>query len=193
VALVEGSVGSARDEAALREIRARARVLVAMGTCACCGGIAALAGSRPPLELTREVYGPLADRYDVAPHRPLHAFVKVDASLPGCPIEKHELLEALASLLQGALPVRGDHAVCLECRIRENDCLLLGRGLPCLGPVTLGGCRARCPSLSTPCIGCRGPVPEPNLPSLASVLAEKRVSQEEIARRLTLFAHPEEP
>jgi len=192
VALVEGSVGSARDEERLREIRARTRVLVACGTCACFGGIAAAHLSGPRAELCRQVYGPLADGYDQAPHRPLRAVVQVDAALPGCPIEKHELLAALAALLQGTLPVAVDHPVCLDCRIRENTCLLLSEGVPCLGSVTLGGCRARCPSLGAPCIGCRGPVPEANLPSLTAVLAEKRVSAEEVERRLALFVRPHE-
>ena len=192
VALVEGSVGSARDEARLREIRARARILVALGTCACFGGIAAahLPGSRAAL--CREVYGPLADGFDQAAHRALRAVVHVDAALPGCPVEKHELLTALAALLQGTLPVPVDHAVCLDCRIRENTCLLLSQGVPCLGSVTLGGCQARCPSLGAPCIGCRGPVTEANFPSLAAVLADKRVPAEEIERRLALFVRPPE-
>jgi sulfhydrogenase subunit delta len=138
------------------------------------------------------VYGPLADGYDQAPHRPLRAVVQVDAALPGCPIEKHELLGALAALLQGTLPVAVDHPVCLDCRIRENTCLLLAEGVPCLGSVTLGGCRARCPSLGAPCIGCRGPVPEANLPSLTAVLAEMSVSAEEVERRLALFVRPHE-
>ena len=85
-----------------------------------------------------------------------------------------------------------DHPVCLDCRIRENTCLLLSEGAPCLGSVTLGGCRARCPSLGAPCIGCRGPVPEANLPSLTAVLAEKGVSAEEVERRLALFVRPHE-
>jgi coenzyme F420-reducing hydrogenase gamma subunit len=190
VALVEGSVASASDRERLLAIRARARTLVALGTCACFGGIAAARDALPRAEQCREVYGPLADGYDQAPHRPLHALVKVDASLPGCPIEKHELLGALAALLQGTLPVPVDHAVCLDCRIRENTCLLLSAGLPCVGAVTLGGCRARCPSLGAPCIGCRGPVPDANLPSLAAVLAEKNVPADAIERRLTLFARP---
>lgn len=190
VALVEGSVGSARDEARLREIRARARILVGLGTCAAFGGIAAARQALPRAELCRQVYGPLADQYDQAMHRPLHALVKVDASLPGCPIEKHDLLSALAALLQGTLPAPLDHAVCLDCRIRENTCLLLHAGMPCVGAVTLGGCRARCPSLGAPCIGCRGPVPEANLPSLSAVLAERHVPEDAITRRLTLFARP---
>lgn len=183
VALVEGSVGSAGDEARLRQIRARARILVALGTCACFGGIAASRQAR-----AREVYGPLGDGFDQAPHRPLHALVEVDASLTGCPIEKEALLAALAALLQGTLPVPVDHAVCLDCRIRENTCLLLAAGVPCVGSVTLGGCGARCPSLGAPCIGCRGPVQEANLASLSAVLAKKSVPQDTIERRLTLFA-----
>ena len=192
IALVEGSVGSARDEARLRQIRERARTLVGLGTCACFGGIAAARQALPRAELCRQVYGPVADGYDQAPHRPLHALVKVDASLPGCPIEKHELLAALAALLQGTLPVPADHAVCLDCRIRENTCLLLHAGLPCVGAVTRGGCQARCPSLGAPCIGCRGPVPEANVASLSAVLAERHLREDAIARRLTLFARPAE-
>jgi sulfhydrogenase subunit delta len=188
LALVEGSVGSKKDEERLRAIRERARILVACGTCACWGGIAGTRSDWPRAASARQVYGPLADGYDLAPHRPLRDVVRVDASLPGCPIEKHELLGALASLLHGDLPVTVDHAVCLDCRIRENECLLLGSGVPCLGSITLGGCRARCPSLGAPCIGCRGPVPEANVLSLAAVLAGKNVPEDEVERRLTLFA-----
>jgi coenzyme F420-reducing hydrogenase gamma subunit len=192
IALVEGSVGSARDEARLQEIRARARILVACGTCACFGGIAAAQTVRPRAELCREIYGPLADGYDLAPHRPLHRVVPVDASLPGCPIEKHELLAALASLLGGSPPASTDHAVCMDCRIKENSCLLLTGGLPCVGPVTLGGCRARCPSLGAPCIGCRGPIPDANLASIESVLTAYQVPADRARRLLTLFAPVEE-
>src|SRR4029079_16793408 len=40
IAVVEGSVGSDRDEKRLREIRGRSHLLVACGSCACHGGIA---------------------------------------------------------------------------------------------------------------------------------------------------------
>ena len=44
IALVEGAVLSKRDEETLLRIRARARTLVAIGTCAVWGGIAAMDG-----------------------------------------------------------------------------------------------------------------------------------------------------
>src|SRR4029079_1031159 len=52
IAFVEGSVGSAREEQTLRRIRERSRLLVACGSCACFGGVAAT-GS--PLQHQHEI------------------------------------------------------------------------------------------------------------------------------------------
>jgi len=104
IAFVEGSVANAREEAALRRIRDRAGLLVACGTCACFGGLAAMDNGRPRDELARVVYGEAASAYDIGPHRPLADIVKVDVRIPGCPMEKGEFLQAVACLLNGDLP-----------------------------------------------------------------------------------------
>ena len=58
------------------------------------------------------------------------------------------------------------YPVCTECRMLENNCLLVERGELCCGPITAAGCEARCPDLRVPCVGCRGPVADANAPSL---------------------------
>lgn len=188
IAFVEGSVGSDVDETALRRIRARAALLVACGTCACFGGVAA---TDPATHATRLalVYGSSAASRDSRPHRPLSDFVKVDLSIPGCPIEKDEFLRAVASLVNGDTPERAAYPVCAECRMAEHECLL-EQGLPCIGGVTAAGCHARCPGFNIPCIGCRGPVDDANVAAMRRILAGLGLSEQDIDRRLHTFAPP---
>jgi len=192
VAFVEGSVANAREEKQLRRIRERARLLVACGTCACHGGVAAMDADQPREAVVCQVYGTggPAAAWDIRPHRPLADFVKVDAAIPGCPMEKDEFLRATANILNGDLPLLPAYPVCLECKMKENDCLLIARGLPCAGPVTVAGCGARCPGYRVACIGCRGPVEESNIESLQKILVEKELRAEEISRKLRTFAAP---
>jgi sulfhydrogenase subunit delta len=190
IAFVEGSVGSDREQAALRRIRERAQLLVACGSCACFGGVAAVEDAPGQQRLAAEVYGPAAAGYDMRPHRPLHEFVRVDAALPGCPMEKEEFLQAVACLLNGDRPQPVGYPVCTECRMREQECLLLAAGVPCAGPVTRGGCDARCPAHNVPCIGCRGPADDANLGSMTSILEKSGYTIDDIRRRLRTFAAP---
>jgi len=192
IAFVEGSVANAREEASLRRIRGRAQFLVACGTCACFGGVAAMDTLEPRDQVIQQVYGDCGSAYgwDIGPHRPLSDFIKVDVALPGCPIEKTEFVKDVASLLNGDMPQLPAYPVCLECKMNENDCLLVNRGLPCAGPVTVAGCGARCPACNVACIGCRGPVDEANITSLEQILVEKKLHELEIRHKLRTFAAP---
>jgi sulfhydrogenase subunit delta len=192
IAYVEGSVANEREAESLKRIRERSDILVACGSCACFGGIAAMDAPEPRAAVIRRVYGGngATAGWDIGPHRPLSDFVKVDVAIPGCPMENAEFLRVTASLLNGDMPLMATYPVCLECKMNENDCLLLSRGLPCAGPVTSAGCGARCPGLNVACIGCRGPVDEANYGSLAKILQEKQLNQDEIRRKLRTFAAP---
>jgi coenzyme F420-reducing hydrogenase gamma subunit len=192
LAFVEGSIANAREEAELKKIRERSDLLVALGSCACFGGIAGMDARSPRPEVIQQVYGKNgpAKSWDIGTHRPLSDFVKVDLSIPGCPIEKTEFLRAVSSLLNGDLPTMPAYPVCLECKMLENECLLLKRGLPCAGPVTLAGCGARCPGYNIPCVGCRGPVEEANMSSLQTILEQKKFTKDDIKRKLRTFAAP---
>lgn len=192
IAFVEGSVANEREEKSLKRIRERAGLLVACGSCACFGGVAAMEAAAGREEVVRQVYGDSANKaaWDIRPHRQLADFVKVDAALPGCPMEKSEFLRAAASLLNGDIPQPAAYPVCLECKMSENDCLLISRGLPCAGPVTAAGCGARCPGYNVVCIGCRGPVDESNHASIEKIFMQKAVSEADIRRKLCTFAAP---
>ena len=192
IAFVEGSVANAREEAALKRVRERSDLLVACGSCACFGGVAGMDARASRAEVIQQVYGKdgSAKSWDIGPHRPLSDFVKVDLNIPGCPIEKTEFLGAVASLLNGDMPTLPAYPVCLECKMLENECLLVKRGLPCAGPVTVAGCGARCPSYNIACIGCRGPIDEANMGSITKILEQKEFSKDEIRRKLRTFAAP---
>jgi coenzyme F420-reducing hydrogenase gamma subunit len=190
VAFVEGSVGSARQEASLTRVRERSALLVACGTCACFGGISAMDAGSTRTQMADAVYGAGHPGYDIAPHRPLCDVVKVDAAIPGCPMEKDEFLRAVTALLNGDLPQAAAYPVCADCKWREQECLLVSRGIACAGPVTTAGCGARCPGFNVPCIGCRGPVDEANFASMTEILEKATLPQEQVRRRLRMFAAP---
>lgn len=192
-ALVEGCLSMPLEKELLQELRRRSRYLVALGTCAVCGGVAALRNGEGRESLRQRVYG----RYSVAGETfdpiPLQSLVQVDAVVSGCPPEKEELLRMLAGLVRGALPVSIDYPVCTECRMRENLCLLTERGALCLGPLTLGGCGARCPSMSVPCEGCRGPAPETNLDEAIEIYKQKGFDRQDVIERLRRFCPEWQP
>ena len=188
VALVEGAVVSQRDADRLRVVRQRAKTLVALGTCAVWGGVAAMDRGADRRKLLEEVYGEAGLSYDSQPAQALHEVVKVDLNITGCPIEKDHFLAAIANLLNGDAPVYPSYPVCTECRMQENNCLLMERGELCCGPITAAGCKARCPDLRVPCVGCRGPVSDSNASSLTTMLAEKGFDRQSIASRLRTFA-----
>lgn len=186
-ALVEGCVSMPHEEELLRELRQRSRYLIALGTCAVWGGVAALRNGDDRKLLRQQVYGRSPVAAKTVEPKPLRNLVPVDAAITGCPPEKEELLVLLAGLIRGALPVENDYPVCTECRMRENLCLLAERNLLCLGPLTSGGCNARCPGLSVPCEGCRGAVAEANLAEALSLYAQKGFDRTAVLERLRRF------
>jgi sulfhydrogenase subunit delta len=188
VALVEGAVVSARDEATLRRVRERARLLVAMGTCAVWGGVPALDRGRDRSRLTEAVYGADAPRFGDTPARALHEVVPVDLAVTGCPVEKREILAAIAGLLNGDPPLPATTPVCAECRMREHNCLLIEKGIPCVGALTAAGCDARCPRLGVPCVGCRGPAPDANAASARDMFAARGFPDGLLDLKLAAFA-----
>lgn len=186
-ALVEGCVSMPHELELLRTLRQRSRYLIAFGTCAVWGGVAALKNGEDRELLRQQVYGRSAVASKSSDPQPLHAVVTVDAVISGCPPEKEELLRLFAGLLRGSLPAPLCHPVCTDCRMKENLCLLTERSALCLGPLTLGGCGARCPSLGVPCEGCRGPLPEANLQEALEIYLLKGHDQKTVYERLRRF------
>ena len=191
--LVEGCLSMPQEKELLLELRNRSVYLIALGTCAASGGVAALRNGEDRELLRRQVYGQSQVAGGTFEPLPLRSLVTVDAAVAGCPPEKEELLQLLGGLLRGALPAAIDYPVCTECRMCENLCLLTERDALCLGPLTLGGCGARCPSMAVPCEGCRGAVPEANLAEAVEIYALKGFDRHVVLGRLRRFSQEWEP
>ncbi len=186
VAFVEGSITRESDEVRVKEIRERAAVLVALGACAHIGGVNAIKNLAPLDEVRKYVYGERAEWYATYAARPLSAVVKVDAFIPGCPIDRAEFIRVVNALLLGKKPPIPDYPMCVECKLKENVCLF-DKGGDCLGPITRAGCGAICPTYGDGCEGCRGIIPNPNRAAMQSVLAGRGLSPQEMMARFTLF------
>jgi sulfhydrogenase subunit delta len=188
IAFIEGSISNEEQEHHVKSIRERSKILVALGNCACTGGIQSMTLDEDWAVRFKKVYGPakLAKRHPI-PSRPVNAVVAVDFYLPGCPVDADQLFYAVGQLALGHTPSMPDYPVCGECRWRENECLLL-KNIPCIGPVTAAGCGAVCPSHNLPCLGCFGPVEESNVASEYKLLQEKGFDQEMIKRRIRIHA-----
>ena len=185
IAFVEGSVTRADEEERLLEIRRQAKILVALGSCACFGGVNQLKNRfNDLLWVKREVYGDFpVETSDV---RPLSAVVKVDLEIFGCPIRKEEVERIVTDLVVGKGVKHSDYPVCMDCKANENICMF-DLGEPCLGPVTRAGCDAWCPGNRLGCWGCRGPATVANVEQLAKIMDEHGFSKETFLDRLECF------
>jgi len=194
VALVEGSINTTRQLKELKEIREKADVFVALGTCATHGGIQFLGENEKEFKERMEyVYGndgkvpKFMDLVgDPLAARPLSDYIEVDFVVPGCPIAKENLVPIYTKLISGLKPVKYPYSVCLECKYQGNDCFLL-HGKYCLGPITAAGCDARCPSLNVPCVGCFGPFEAANYESMIDKLKEIGLTEEDAKRKIMMF------
>ncbi|KPJ59685.1 MAG: hypothetical protein AMJ46_10050 [Latescibacteria bacterium DG_63] len=185
IALIEGSITTREQKEKLIEVASRAKTVVAIGTCACVGGIQSMKlGLGGWEERFKKVYGQERPSIGEAfESEPVDSFVEVHYYVPGCPIDRNQFLRAFTRIMNQDPPELYQFPVCMECKWKESKCLLL-EGIPCLGPLTAGGCSAACPSHNLPCVGCWGPYEEGNLVSLYHLLLEKGFTSAEIKRRV---------
>ena len=190
IAFIEGTVSTDHDLKRLMEIRERSKIVIALGNCAIEGCVQAMRNRETTLkQRLKEVYGVDEDFFDARLSKPITDYIEVDFSIPGCPIEKEELLKGITSLLNGDSPPYYSYPVCVECKLNEYPCLITEQGKPCLGPVVKAGCNARCPSLGLDCIGCRGPVEDAdNFAAEYKMLLELGYSKNDIVNRLKIFS-----
>jgi len=182
VSLVEGSITTPEDATRIHEIRAESRTVVTIGACATAGGIQALRNWADVEEFRSIVYAHPEYLSTLDRSTPIAAHINVDYELRGCPVDKGQLLEVLASFLQGRKPRIPTYSVCVECKKRGNVCVSVAHGTPCLGPVTQAGCGALCPSFARGCYGCFGPQDSPNASSLTNQLTELGMSDDDVVR-----------
>lgn len=187
LSLVEGSVTTRHDAERIHDIRDRSDVLVTIGACATAGGIQALRNWADVEEFTSIVYAHPDFISTLDTSTPISDHVEVDFELRGCPISKTQLLEVVEAFLHGRKPNLPGHSVCVECKLRGTNCVMVAQQIPCLGPVTQAGCGAICPAYDRGCYGCFGPSRSPNLTSLAEWWHGLGVSDGDLVRALRTF------
>ncbi|MCF7824078.1 MAG: NADH:ubiquinone oxidoreductase [Candidatus Marinimicrobia bacterium] len=186
IAFIEGSISSPSCVERIHDIRRRSDILVALGSCAVNGGINAMKNLHPIDEVRETVYGKDKYLFATLPAMAVSSVVKVDYEVRGCPMNQQDFLKLLIALVLGKQAPKYNSPVCVECKLKENECLY-NRGMVCLGPVTRGGCDALCPSFGQFCTGCRGILSNPNLDGMLEIMTNHGISLDEAKKRMLLF------
>lgn len=185
---IEGTVCFDRDIKKIKELRKRAKYIVALGACAHIGGVPSMMNFLDKKKNMKLIY-PKYNHLNSTDPTPVNKHIKVDFYLPQCPPNKEEILEFIKTISLGKKPqqLRYIDPVCFECRKKGNKCLL-EKGELCLGPITLGGCNALCPSNDVPCYGCRGPCEDANLKAFLDLLKKKGFTKKDFHDKVRSFA-----
>lgn len=183
IAMVEGSIATPEDLDRIERIRSNSKFLITIGACATAGGVQALRNLADGQGWIDAVYASPQYISSLTTSTPIAAHVKVDLELWGCPVNTRQVLAAVRALLFGVAPAVSRDSLCLECKRAGNICVLVARGVPCMGPVTQTGCGALCPRFGRDCYACYGPAENPNTTALARRFAGLGLVPEAVARR----------
>lgn len=186
VALIEGAITESWQADQLKKIREMSECLVPIGSCASCGGIPAIKNTSAELEVEARVYNDSSLIHSIKTH-PVDHYVKVDGYIRGCPAGERDLTEFMISILLDKKPQPLEYCVCVECKIRNNICVLVAYKEPCLGPVTNAGCGALCPGVNRACYSCFGPMKDANSGALASQFIKFGLDADDVSGRFTEF------
>lgn len=185
VAFVEGNPITKEDVKLLKKIREESKILVALGNCAALGGIPEMKNYQNKEKTIRYIYKKLNGIANPE-IKEIDNFVKVDFTIPGCPINGEEFLKFANDLISGKIPEICQSPVCSECAFQGTPKCFLARKEICLGLITLAGCEAICPRNEVPCLGCRGILKQANVKNFLKVL-EKFREKKEVEENLEIF------
>jgi len=131
VGIISGGVRNEKEKHVTEEMRKKCGVLISLGSCACFGGIPALANMNKLEDLYEKVYRdsvstesaetpdqnlpPLLDRVYA-----IDEIVPVDVYIPGCPTNPGLIVEALTSLLEGKPFELDEKSVCDTCPVTRE-------------------------------------------------------------------------
>lgn len=187
IAFVEGSICTAHDIDRIKRIRENTGYLIAIGACATSGGIQALRNYADHAQWIDSIYAQPDYIQSLSTSSPIAHHVKVDLELSGCPVNSHQVLQAIRDLLFSVTPRIEQEKVCAECKRHNNICIMVTRGLPCLGPVTQSGCGAICPQMGRACYACFGPAENSNTTSLENQMSKQGLLDQDIQRRFSFI------
>ena len=112
--LVEGSVSSEEDLHKVKVVRANSKVLVSLGDCAVTGNVPSMRNPFGVQAVMKRAYLESGLVHPAVPSQivprllpvvtPVHANVKVDFYIPGCPPSADTIFYAISELLEGRMP-----------------------------------------------------------------------------------------
>lgn len=185
VAFVEGMVTTPEEIETVKRIRKDAKHLIAIGACACYGGVPTIRNTIPQRDAEATVYGHKNEHIKSIKPAGVSEYVKVDYFIQGCPINKDEFIAFVKALLAGKYPRAHTHSVCMECKANGNRCLF--KEQICMGPLSQAGCGATCPSNGLACYSCRGPKEDANVDEFILLAKKQGYSDAEIKGLLGKF------
>lgn len=101
IAFVEGAISSAKQSEKLKQIRLLSKTLVAIGACAVTGQPSAQRNQFTPEQL--EAIKPILERFSYNNKvQRLNEVVKVDYSIPGCPMDEQKFIDLINNILAQA-------------------------------------------------------------------------------------------
>ena len=131
VGIISGGVRNEKEKHVAEAMRKSCKTLIAIGACACNGGIPALANmynlddmtnkvyreskSTEPTDTPKENLPPLLDRVYA-----VDEVVPVDLYIPGCPTNPVLVVEALTALLEGKEWSLPERSVCDDCPVKRE-------------------------------------------------------------------------
>jgi len=186
VAVIEGSITTPHAVERIKDIRKKAKVLIAYGSCATTGGVNGIKNSYMLDDIRKYVYQDKAHFFETIPTQPVHQVVPVDYFVNGCPVYLPEFVKVLKAALAGIPYHVPDYAVCAECKKNENECMY-DKGIACLGPVTRAGCNSWCVNNGNICYGCRGMVTNPPVQGCKEVLEKYHISLPWIENKMNMY------
>jgi sulfhydrogenase subunit delta len=189
IAIIEGSITTPHDIERIKDIRSKAKTLIAYGSCAAIGGVNGMKNKFDLDEIRRYVYGDKADWFDSVKTMAVSQVVPVDYFIYGCPVYPPEIIKILKYAIQDIPFTVKDEAVCVECKLNENECMY-EKGLTCLGPVTKAGCNSWCVNNGNICYGCRGMVKETVKNGCMDVLQRYHIPLDWIIGKLDMYNKP---
>ena len=190
VALIEGAITEDWQFEQLKKVREKSKFVIPIGSCAVCGGVPAIKNTaKQAKDIEDRVYNGTVKLHSTKT-RSIDQCVKVDGYVKGCPMGERDLTELVISLLMDREPNFLEYCVCVECKLKNNICVLVAYNEPCMGPVTNAGCGALCPTNNRGCYSCWGPMRDSNAKALADQFSKMDLNAEDILRKFTEFGQP---
>ncbi len=134
IALINGTIGNEHDLKTLKEVPKKAKKVIALGSCACFGGIAGLRNYFDAEETLEYAYkkaltnegGFIPDKVPLLTEfvEVVESVIPVDFKIPGCPPVPSMIKETLFALLEGKEPKIPTRNLCAECDKKHEQMLI---------------------------------------------------------------------